>query len=592
MAAARLAVGRELASEETGLIEVIRGRNGTVGYYCHAGLLEMTAPVHIHLKGNGKSEAVVVALLWGGQLAAKSEVEMEERFRRLQGKGGMDTDGLRAAYRTLDSADAGATDRLAEDLHAMAEAISRILTDAYRSKEMLKADKQLGVLTAMLGRAMERVMALGQSALPGKWREDVQVAWGVAMKEFASAYNLRVTAVLRIDGHDEGCLAEWVAGYPILGNLSLHVPSTEVRFPRVGFEQVDAELTIGENRARDPLVRKTLNALGVHPDDPWVAVSFSGQRPGKYLWVIAEQPELRWEIRREFVQRIVYEYIVWHCSRVVSVLDTVSLLEQIERKRQDLKDSRDELVRARQETVGIIRQLSHAVTRPILELELAASSLVNTGGADLKVRDHFGACMFELRHAAQNFVGYNEGVAEPSKAPNETPKSLNIHESVMEAINDVEPLAKLKQQPIEVRCSDRLKRGERTVWARKGAVRDMVKNLVHNAVKYSFGGRPVWIDVRDERETVAIDFRNFGCGIRHDERDKVFKGRYRSEMARQIQVEGAGLGLWIVKTLAGQENGSVELVSSGLHDQIADKAGNPIDRYETVFRLTLPCVKT
>jgi two-component system sensor histidine kinase BaeS len=90
-------------------------------------------------------------------------------------------------------------------------------------------------------------------------------------------------------------------------------------------------------------------------------------------------------------------------------------------------------------------------------------------------------------------------------------------------------------------------------------VREILANLVANAVRHTPAGGRVTVTVRVSRGDAVLDVADTGEGIRAEDLERVFE-RYH----RRSDTGGSGLGLAIVRDLAGAHGGSVEVVSDGV----------------------------
>jgi signal transduction histidine kinase len=154
----------------------------------------------------------------------------------------------------------------------------------------------------------------------------------------------------------------------------------------------------------------------------------------------------------------------------------------------------------------------------------------------------------------------------------------------------IRPLARLKRHSVELRVSKSMAASPRKITARKSTVAEIIENLLHNAIKYSLGGREVEVSVGEHDGGVELLFTDYGCGIGEDERERVFELGYRSEMAKRFKVEGSGIGLWVARQLAKLNEGTLEVATCDLFDSIKSKQREPQPRYKVVFRLWLPVV--
>lgn len=92
-------------------------------------------------------------------------------------------------------------------------------------------------------------------------------------------------------------------------------------------------------------------------------------------------------------------------------------------------------------------------------------------------------------------------------------------------------------------------------------LRQLVKNLLENAVNYSPAGSPVRLRLSDSGGRARLTVEDRGMGIAQEDVPHVFDRFYRGASAAAAHSEGVGLGLAIVKYVAEGHNGSVEVRS-------------------------------
>jgi signal transduction histidine kinase len=86
--------------------------------------------------------------------------------------------------------------------------------------------------------------------------------------------------------------------------------------------------------------------------------------------------------------------------------------------------------------------------------------------------------------------------------------------------------------------------------------REILANLIANAIRYTPRGGRVSVDARAEDASVAIEVRDTGAGIAPDKVDRIFDRFYKSAESR-----GAGLGLAIAKQLVEAHGGKITATS-------------------------------
>lgn len=89
----------------------------------------------------------------------------------------------------------------------------------------------------------------------------------------------------------------------------------------------------------------------------------------------------------------------------------------------------------------------------------------------------------------------------------------------------------------------------------------VVENLVTNALKFTRAGGRVDIGVADHGAMGVVEVRDTGIGVSPEEKERLFERLYRSPRAIEEQVQGAGLGLPIVRAIVEAHGGWVDLQS-------------------------------
>lgn len=92
-------------------------------------------------------------------------------------------------------------------------------------------------------------------------------------------------------------------------------------------------------------------------------------------------------------------------------------------------------------------------------------------------------------------------------------------------------------------------------------VRELIDNLVSNAVLHSRSGQVVRLTARAEGSSIRFDVTDRGPGISPADQGRVFEQFYRTQHSVDTGVPGSGLGLWIARRLADLQGGAVGLSS-------------------------------
>lgn len=194
------------------------------------------------------------------------------------------------------------------------------------------------------------------------------------------------------------------------------------------------------------------------------------------------------------------------------------------------------------------------------ELLLQFDRTVDAGEANLRVPSG------ESKIAIPNVESIRPSVLSLSPAADvggncsvtEVLKPLLVSAEAIASDSNLKLLAKIPADLPPVRADDR-------------ALREVLSNLIDNALKYTPAGGQIYIQVRQvapdkiprtdgKLPQIAIAVSDTGTGIPPQDLEHLFERRYRGEKA-QTEIPGTGLGLAIASDLVHQMQGTIEVFS-------------------------------
>ena len=95
----------------------------------------------------------------------------------------------------------------------------------------------------------------------------------------------------------------------------------------------------------------------------------------------------------------------------------------------------------------------------------------------------------------------------------------------------------------------------------KDAIKQVLINLLDNAIKYSEDKKHIRIELLEMENSVEVHTKDWGIGIPLPEQKKIFKGFYRAGEASLKAPRGVGLGLKITKHIMDAHGGKIEVES-------------------------------
>jgi PAS domain S-box-containing protein len=130
---------------------------------------------------------------------------------------------------------------------------------------------------------------------------------------------------------------------------------------------------------------------------------------------------------------------------------------------------------------------------------------------------------------------------------------FDLAETIDETAEDMKGILKTGQQ------IDHRHEGAKIIVADKKMIKNIMINLISNAVKFSEQNALIMIRSKVSDDTATISVQDQGIGISEEDQEHLFSSFFRGKNAMNIQ--GTGLGLHIVKRYLDLMGGSVELKS-------------------------------
>jgi signal transduction histidine kinase len=219
------------------------------------------------------------------------------------------------------------------------------------------------------------------------------------------------------------------------------------------------------------------------------------------------------------------------------------------------------------------RVVSHELRNPMNTLQVAAELLAATDPSDADRQKRLAgmvqAAVKQMRQLLEGVEKLSMGSA-PAQTDSASVQRVDLASIARDAANQLDGMAKARQ--VEVRIAEDLPNLAVDV-----AKLEMVfVNLLANAIKYSDPAKSArYVDIiREEPSTILV--RDNGIGIPPQFIDRVFERFYRAHEGRDtdLDIDGSGLGLSIVKECMEDLGGSIEVES--------------IEGQSTQFRLRFP----
>ena len=133
---------------------------------------------------------------------------------------------------------------------------------------------------------------------------------------------------------------------------------------------------------------------------------------------------------------------------------------------------------------------------------------------------------------------------------------LNLSELARSLVEQLEPVA--QANALTLRCDavdDVIVDGD------AGWLRRLIINLIDNALKFTPPGGAVIVRVSHDSNHARLDVEDTGIGLTAADARRVFERFFRADPSRSSTIEGAGIGLSLVRWIAERHHGRVTVAS-------------------------------
>lgn len=264
----------------------------------------------------------------------------------------------------------------------------------------------------------------------------------------------------------------------------------------------------------------------------------------------------------------------------------LSLEKKVKARTMDLEQSNKALEKAREDAdhanqakSDFLSRMSHELRTPMNSI-LGFAQLMEMGelnASQQKAVSHIlksGKHLLELINEVLDISRIEAGRVSISVEP------VEINFVIADLIETLQPLANSRQVKlfIENEISQSL-----FVRADKQRLKQVLLNLMNNAIKYNKIDGKVWVEIKHVKgteNTIRISIKDNGIGISEEDLPKVFTP-FERVGAEQLNTEGTGLGLAVVKQLIGLMGGT-----NGAESTLGEGSNFWIELPECVSELT------
>ncbi|RCK73967.1 MAG: Phosphate regulon sensor protein PhoR (SphS) [Ignavibacteriae bacterium] len=226
----------------------------------------------------------------------------------------------------------------------------------------------------------------------------------------------------------------------------------------------------------------------------------------------------------------------------------------VEKLKEDLLQMK-KLERVRTEFLG---DVSHELRTPIFTIQASLETLLNGAIYDECVNRDF---LNKAMQSAKRLDALLSDLIEISRIESgDMRMNLNhfdINELITQTVNEMQPHCLQKNITLKKKFDSEFNQ----VYADKDKIKQVLINLIDNAIKYSPNESEIVVAAENVDNGVKVSVIDSGCGIPAEHIPHIFKRFYRVDKARSREVGGTGLGLAIVKHIIEAHGSKINVES-------------------------------
>lgn len=101
----------------------------------------------------------------------------------------------------------------------------------------------------------------------------------------------------------------------------------------------------------------------------------------------------------------------------------------------------------------------------------------------------------------------------------------------------------------------------KNIYTEPTLLKTIIENLISNSIKYTKPGGKITIEISKDKDTFLVKISDTGYGIPEEEQSRIFTKLFRASNIKDLDTDGTGLGLYIVKAMVGRMGGRIWFVS-------------------------------
>jgi len=201
---------------------------------------------------------------------------------------------------------------------------------------------------------------------------------------------------------------------------------------------------------------------------------------------------------------------------------------------------------------GFVSEVSHELRTPLTQIRMFTETLlfdrVRSAQDRQRALEIINRESQRLIHLVENVLRFSNGQIKQRELH---PQTHELSELVVNVVTEFQPLARAAHVKLDTDLLAGI-----TVRVDRDALRQVLLNLLDNAVKYGPGAQHIQVRMEARPGWVRVSVADSGPGIPRQERERIWGGYYRLDRERESAIAGTGIGLAVVREIVALHGGT------------------------------------
>jgi signal transduction histidine kinase/uncharacterized protein YigA (DUF484 family) len=245
-------------------------------------------------------------------------------------------------------------------------------------------------------------------------------------------------------------------------------------------------------------------------------------------------------------------------GRPSAVVVSFSDITEHKRIQAELQQHIDQVTRLEQLKTQMIRVAAHDIRSPLGVVGGYVTLLRDDLGPAGAPYESFFEGIFRALERMDHMTGDILSLERIHATHNRNFEVILINELVKRAYADHRDQMQTKRMTCALQGAD----SPLSVYGDPVQVYEAIVNLISNAIKYTPDGGHIEVSLHNTQERAIFEVRDSGYGISTEAQTMLFEPFYRVKTEETRQIDGTGLGLFLVKEIIERHNGEMHFESA------------------------------